>query len=118
MSQYRLGMFNNDRGRRSRWSIGSGNRLVDLDDARCSREKRLIPTACPLSQAKILTCGFQDAMTRRCWRGVAFSAADLATLRSIYPLGRRHRSRLADVFAVSCRGAGTPWLIVSRQSDG
>jgi hypothetical protein len=49
---------------------------------------------------------------------VAFTAADLATLKSIYPLGKRHRGPVADVFEVSCRGAGVPWLIIARQRDG
>ena len=48
----------------------------------------------------------------------AFTAADLATLRSIYPLGSRHCGPVADVFAVADRGHGTPWLLVSRQQDG
>ena len=49
---------------------------------------------------------------------VGFTAADLATLRSIYPFGQRHRGPAADVFAVTSRGSGLPWLIVSRQRDG
>jgi hypothetical protein len=49
---------------------------------------------------------------------VGFTAADLATLRSIYPLGQRHPGPAADVFAVPRRGQGMPWLIVSRQKDG
>jgi len=47
-----------------------------------------------------------------------FTAADLATLKSIYPLSRRLRGPSADLFTVSCRGAGVPWLIVARQNDG
>ena len=49
---------------------------------------------------------------------MGFTAADLAKLRSIYPLGERHRGPAADVFAVPCREQGMPWLIVSRQKDG
>ena len=49
---------------------------------------------------------------------MAFTASDLARLRSIYPLGERHRGPAADVFAVPGGGHGTPWLIVSRQKDG
>jgi hypothetical protein len=49
---------------------------------------------------------------------VGFTASDLATLRSIYPLGERHRGPVADVFAVPGREQGMPWLIVSRQKDG
>src|SRR5262245_32623267 len=48
----------------------------------------------------------------------AFTAADLATLKSIFPLGRRHRGPGTDLFAVSCRDAGVPWLFVARQKDG
>jgi hypothetical protein len=48
----------------------------------------------------------------------AFTADDLATLRSIFPLGRRHCGPVADVFAVPDHGRGTPWLLVSRQQDG
>ena len=48
----------------------------------------------------------------------AFTAADLATLRSIFPYGQRHQGPAADVFAVSARGQGLPWLIISRQRDG
>ena len=49
---------------------------------------------------------------------VAFTAADLAMLRSIFPSGERHRGPGADVFAVSRGGRGVPWLIVTRQRDG
>ena len=49
---------------------------------------------------------------------VAFTVTDLAMLKAMFPLGRRLSGRVADVFAVSCRGAGLPWLIVSRQADG
>ena len=49
---------------------------------------------------------------------VAFTASDLAKLRSIYPLGERYRGPAADVFAVPGREQGMPWLIVSRQKDG
>ena len=49
---------------------------------------------------------------------MAFTASDLAKLRSIYPLGERHRGPAADVFAVPRRDQGMPRLIVSRQSDG
>ena len=49
---------------------------------------------------------------------MAFTASDLARLRSIYPLGERHRGPAADVFAVPRRDPDMPWLIVSRQKDG
>ena len=49
---------------------------------------------------------------------VGFTASDLATLRSIFPCGQRHRGPAADVFAVTARGQGLPWLIISRQKDG
>ena len=49
---------------------------------------------------------------------VAFTADDLAMLRAIFPSGEHYRGPGADVFAVSRRGPGVPWLIVSRQKDG
>ena len=49
---------------------------------------------------------------------MGFTAADLARLRSIYPLGELHCGPAADVFAVPRPADGMPWLIVSRQKDG
>ena len=49
---------------------------------------------------------------------VAFTVADLAMLKAVFPLGRRQQGPTADVFSVSFERADLPWLIVSRQLDG
>ena len=57
-------------------------------------------------------------MAERTLSRATFTAADLAMLKAVFPLGRRQKGPTADVFLVSFEHAGLPWLIVSRQSDG
>src|SRR5215471_3647026 len=48
----------------------------------------------------------------------AFTIADLAMLKAVFPLGRHQQDPTGDVFSVSFEHAGLPWLIVARQLDG
>jgi hypothetical protein len=49
---------------------------------------------------------------------IAFTDTDLAMLKAMFPNGQRETSARADVYSVSFEGARSPWLIVSRQTDG
>jgi hypothetical protein len=48
----------------------------------------------------------------------AFTDTDVAMLRAMFPHGQRETSARADVYSVCFEGARSPWLIVSRQTDG